>query len=146
MSRVCSMEDDGISNACTMKVIMKRPVTSTPASEARNSTVVSRGFSSCSLSFLATRLLVQRFRNSPDQPQRAVPACDLHDMTQCIKEPVKFITGSYWPGRRIGATHRPVDHQRPAHNVLLRYKSPVPAVQAVVAIVPHHKIAALRHD
>src|SRR5579864_5540197 len=86
ISSVFSIEAEGISNACRIKVIMKRPVTSTPASEARNSTVVSLGFSACNLSFFATRLLVQRFRNSSDQPQRAVPACDLHDMTQCIKE------------------------------------------------------------
>jgi len=34
-----------------MNVMMKSPVTSTPAREARNSTVVSRGFSSLGVSF-----------------------------------------------------------------------------------------------
>src|SRR5712692_9852417 len=46
MSSVSSMELEGISNACSTNVMMKRPVTSTPPREARNSTVVSRGCSS----------------------------------------------------------------------------------------------------
>ena len=45
MSRVFSIELDGISNACMTKVMMKSPVTSTADSEERNSTVVSFGFS-----------------------------------------------------------------------------------------------------
>ena len=51
ISRVFSIELDGISNACTTNVMMNNPVTSTAASDARNSTVVSLGFSSASLSF-----------------------------------------------------------------------------------------------
>ena len=39
------MELEGISNACRINVIIKSPVTSTPASDARNSTVVSLGLS-----------------------------------------------------------------------------------------------------
>src|SRR6266852_4817473 len=46
MSSVSSLELEGISNACSTNVMMKRPVTSTPPREARNSTVVSRGCSS----------------------------------------------------------------------------------------------------
>jgi hypothetical protein len=46
MSSVSSIELEGISNACSTNVMMNSPVTSTPAREARNSTVVSRGFSS----------------------------------------------------------------------------------------------------
>src|SRR2546423_11837478 len=45
ISRVFSMELEGISNACRLKVMMNRPVTSTAAMEAINSMVVSRGFS-----------------------------------------------------------------------------------------------------
>src|SRR3954453_15866038 len=45
MSSVSSIEDEGISNACTMNVMMNRPVTSTDAMEAMNSAVVSLGFS-----------------------------------------------------------------------------------------------------
>ena len=50
------MELEGISKACKTNVMMNSPVTSTAASEARNSTVVSRGFSSFGglLSFLDT--------------------------------------------------------------------------------------------
>ena len=39
ISSVFSIELDGISNACTTKVMMNSPVTSTAASEERNSTV-----------------------------------------------------------------------------------------------------------
>jgi hypothetical protein len=45
------MELEGISNACRMNVIMNNPVTSTPAKEAKNSTVVSRGLASRAVSF-----------------------------------------------------------------------------------------------
>jgi hypothetical protein len=58
------MELEGISNACTMKVMMKRPVTSTAASEARNSTVVSRGFSGSVFCFLAAKSLSLQARDS----------------------------------------------------------------------------------
>jgi hypothetical protein len=50
---VFSIELEGISNACTTKVMMNNPVTSTAASDDRNSTVVSRGFSSTSIFSLA---------------------------------------------------------------------------------------------
>ena len=46
ISSVFSIELDGISNACTTNVMMNSPVTSTAASDDRNSTVVSLGFSS----------------------------------------------------------------------------------------------------
>ena len=46
-----------IANACTMKVMMKRPVASTPARDARNSTLVSFGLAS----FLDSRFLLCRF-------------------------------------------------------------------------------------
>ena len=60
MSSVFSIELDGISNACTTNVMMNNPVTNTAASDERNSTVDSLGFSSAksstrtvSLSFFA---------------------------------------------------------------------------------------------
>ena len=45
MSRVFSIELDGMVKACSAKVIMNSPVTSTMAIEAINSEVVSFGFS-----------------------------------------------------------------------------------------------------
>ena len=44
ISRVFSIELDGMTKACNAKVMMKRPVTSTAAIEAMNSGVVSLGF------------------------------------------------------------------------------------------------------
>src|SRR6202044_1752017 len=90
-----SMELDGISNACTMNVIMNRPVTSTAASEARNSTVVSRGFSACVSSFVATRFFpikVGRYSPLVDYSKCPVPASKLKQMADCVGEVIKFIT------------------------------------------------------
>jgi hypothetical protein len=59
ISSVSSIELEGISNACTTNVMMNNPVTSTAASEERNSTAVSLGFSSAAglLLLLGRRLL-----------------------------------------------------------------------------------------
>src|ERR1700692_888507 len=54
ISSVFSMELDGISNACTTNVMMNSPVTNTAASDERNSTVDSLGFSSARLSSTTT--------------------------------------------------------------------------------------------
>src|SRR5437868_12530450 len=88
INRVFSIEAEGISNACNTKVMMKRPVTRTPAREARNSTVVSLGFS-CLISFVAN--LVLFFRNLLYQPQSPVPSRDLHQVTHSIDEPGQFV-------------------------------------------------------
>src|SRR5208337_3039401 len=45
-------ELEGISKACKLKVMMNSPTTSTRATEAMNSVVVSRGFSGLDESFL----------------------------------------------------------------------------------------------
>src|SRR5579859_2260271 len=129
-----------------MNVIMKRPVTRTPASEARNSTVVSRGFSSSSLSlsFFFTRL--PRRRNLLHKSESPVPAGDLQDVTQRIQEPVKFITGSKLRTERIRIANRPVDQQRSPDDILARDKPPITAVQTVVAVVAHNKVITLGDD
>src|SRR5581483_7708674 len=139
------------SNAWTTKVMMKRPVTSTAASDARNSTVVSFGFSSAAFfsamsSFLATfalsTVLNPRATYSVYQPQRPVPAGVLKQMGEGIGEPV---SPSAWRFI-VQRLHRPVDQQRPADDVFPRHESPIAAVLAVIAVVTHHKIAALRND
>ena len=77
--------------------MMNRPVTRTAASEARNSTVVSRGFSSCCsscLSFLANGSFSITGGIPPlfDDSKCAVPAGHLKQMGRCISEMIKFIT------------------------------------------------------
>src|SRR5258707_2244638 len=103
ISRVFSIELEGISNACTTKVMMNNPVNSTAASDARNSTVVSRGFSSTSsftwlsltwLSFFATLsnpslfsiyLAAQRVQSTLiHHAQSAVPTRDLKNVRDRI--------------------------------------------------------------
>src|ERR1039457_6454187 len=54
ISSVFSIELDGISNACTTNVMMNNPVPNTAASDERNSTVDSLGFSSATLSSTTT--------------------------------------------------------------------------------------------
>src|ERR1700740_2429567 len=46
---------------------------------------------------------------------------------------------------RFGAFHREIDHQGPAHDVGPRYKSPVAAVKAVLAIIAHHEVVLGGH-
>src|ERR1700677_668106 len=101
MSRVSSMELEGISNACRINVMMNRPVTSTLAREARNSTVVSRGFSlastTTSRSFFGT--LATSFKGfflgaslSAHQPEGAFPARYLEHMSHRVGKVIKSIT------------------------------------------------------
>src|SRR5437667_7192317 len=78
------------------------------------------------------------------QAECSVPARDLHQVSHGIDESGKFIIGG-----RIAcflATHRPVNHQWPANDVLLGYEAPVPTVGAVVAVITHHKVVALRNN
>src|SRR5579863_4049069 len=171
MSRVFSIELDGISNACTTKVMMNNPVTSTAASDAKNSTVVSRGFSSAPLfaslsrsrSFFATMIHPSRLRPqkldqrlvfkgygfrrfSPHQPQRPAPSRDLKNMSDRICEVIKLTTDRRRCRHLAFALHRPVNQQRPPNNILLRHKSPIPAVVTIVAIVSHHEIMPLGNN
>src|SRR5271167_4933932 len=120
ISRVFSMELEGISKACTMKVMMNRPVTSTAAREARNSTVVSRGFSACVFFFMATKFCPVNGRCTPlvDYSKCPIPARYLKQMADRVGEVIKFITRR---GRNrqiiLHAPHRPIDQQRTSDNV-----------------------------
>src|SRR5664279_98421 len=158
MSSVSSIELDGISNACSTNVMMNRPVTSTPASEARNSTVVSCGFSSTgfplpmtsSFSFFGTFAI--RFRGflfsapssehpSAHQPESSFPARYLEQMSYRVGKVYKSITH----GRRswkiiIQIARRPINQKRASNDIFARHESPVPAVLAVIAIVTQNKI------
>src|SRR5579864_1138472 len=151
MSSVFSIELEGISNACTTKVMMNKPVTSTAASEARNSTVVSFGFSSFGvsesgfslppftstlLSLFATITFPYFLKISVYQPQRAIPARDLEEVRHGIRHMLQPA------GRRIrvNGLHRPVNQQRPPDDIFARHEAPVTAVLAVIPVVPHHEI------
>src|SRR5262249_22267302 len=145
---VSSIELEGISKACRTNVMMNRPVTSTAASEARNSTVVSRGFSGCAvLSFLANFRFPRMFCQLTYQPECPIPASHLQEMRNRVSEMVEFITQRR--RRRqitVGRTNGPVNEQRPADNVFPRDKSPIPAVGAVVPVVSHHEVVSLGHN
>src|ERR1700687_3111249 len=132
MSSVFSMELDGISKACSTKVMMNRPVTSTAANEARNSTVVSRGFSSLTLSFSFLANLYPVPLNycvlTVHHSKRAVPARHLKQMGRGVGEVDEFITR-----RRchrhilVRVPHRPVNQQRPSDYIFLGHEAPVTA-------------------
>src|SRR3984893_1687853 len=146
------MELDGISKACRTKVMMNSPVTSTAASEARNSTVVSRGFSSGLFSFLVTCLGTGPFPTGAlsalsNHSKRAVPPGHLKQMGRRIGEVNEFITGS----RRsrhvlIRVSDRPVDEQRTSDDIFLGHEPPVATVQTLVPIIAQNKIISLRND
>src|SRR5580692_6907236 len=132
-----------------MNVMMNRPVTSTAAKEARNSTVVSRGFSACVFSVLATRFCPVNGRCPPlvDYSKCSVPPRHLEQMTECIREVIEFITRRRRNGQVIFHTpHRPINQQRPPHNVFPRHKAPVAAIVTVVSIIPEHEIIPLRDN
>src|ERR1700683_161161 len=169
MSRVSSMELEGISNACRINVMMNRPVTSTPASEARNSTVVSWGFSStvCSSSFLLTKTAFSffgtvaiRFRgfhfasgrakhpNShtflTHQPKSTFPARDLEHVSHRVSEMKKSITHGWRSGKIVAhITRRPINQKWASNDVFSRHESPIAAVLAVIAVITQHEILSL---
>src|SRR3954471_6204285 len=116
ISSVFSIELEGISNACTMKVMMNNPVTNTPAREARNSTVVSRGFSSCFFSSFFLSVFGNLFsfcsklQDLTHHAESPVPAGDLEQMGNRVRETKKFISGSGTVCPILRRTpHRPVD-------------------------------------
>src|SRR5205814_8063240 len=115
--------------------MMKSPVTITPARDARNSTVVSFGFSSFCFSFSFFANILSPVPNSLHQPQCPVPTRNLHNMFHRIQEPVKFITGSRRADLRVSGPQRPINHQRTSHDVLLPDKAPVAAVIPIVTSV-----------
>src|ERR1022692_2799360 len=143
ISSVFSIELEGISKACTMNVIMNRPVTSTAARDARNSTVVSRGFSTCVFSFLATRFCPVSGRCPPlvDYSKCAVPACQLEQMADCVGEMIKSITrgGRSWHFV-LDTAHRPIDQQGTPNDVFPGNEAPVAAIEALIAIITEHEI------
>src|SRR5437868_5534170 len=165
MRRVFSIELEGISNACSTNVMMNKPVTSTPAREARNSTVVSRGFSSTSFSlsrtssfsffgtfgthfrgFCSPRTLI-RAPVSAHQPEGSFPARYLQQMSYRVGEVIKSITHARRSGEIVVQTaRRPVNQKRTSNDIFARHESPVPAILAVIAIVTQNKIVALGND
>src|SRR5271166_3829409 len=166
ISSVFSIELEGISNACTTNVMMNRPVTSTAASEERNSTVVSFGFSFSTLfsglsSFFATLNVpvpngifsaqisrpetARRWEYSVYQPESAVPARDLKDVSDGVRHVIQPARDRS-RGVPVPVLHRPVNDQRSSNNVFLRHESPIAAVQAVVAVVAHHEVVSFRNN
>src|SRR5581483_916730 len=146
MSSVCSIELDGISNACTINVIMNSPVTSTEASDARNSTVLSRGFScrsffaTVSFSFVSVRKLIH-------QPERPVPSRNMEDVSEGINEVAELLSrGAYTSLVVVSAANGPIYNQRSSNDVLTRHKSPIAAIKTLIPIVAHDEVLARAHD
>src|ERR1700752_679794 len=105
--------------------MMNSPVTSTAARDARNSTVVSLGFTSagmvCTLFSLFANVrsvpekqcLVREGRSSVYQPQGSVPARVLEDVGQRVCKAVSFARRSI----RVKRLHRPVNQQRSSYDI-----------------------------
>src|SRR6202041_1255815 len=159
ISRVFSIELEGISNACTTKGMMNNPVTRPAASDDRNSTLLSRGFSSRSLfaflSFFATVInpsqpafeAILSAETLIHQPQRPVPPRDLEEMRGCVNKVRQFASyGTWCSDLAISFLYRPVNQQRPPNNIGLRHKPPIAAAVTIVPILPHHKIMSLGNN
>src|ERR1035438_2596023 len=107
------MELEGISKACRINVMMNKPVTRTPAREARNSTVVSLGFSSSTtiFSFLDTfgirfRRISSRTSSLAHQPESPFPASYLEQMRDRVGKVIKSITHTWRAGKIVGQSAR----------------------------------------
>src|SRR5208337_3837851 len=150
ISRVFSIELDGISNAWSTKVMTNRPVTTTMAMEAMNSGVVSFGFAaffgggSCALPGTArARLLLPAKCVLPHLPrqallhrsQHAVPAQTLGQVGHIVRQTRKSIRRPLAADGWSGPVHRPVNEQGTANHVFRGHKAPVARIVAVVAVI-----------
>src|SRR6202521_2243708 len=153
------MELEGISKACNTNVMINRPVTSTAASDARNSTVVSPGFSSAGflLSTISFSLfgkfgihVEELFISAPSsahQPESTFPARYLEQMSYRVGKVIKSITHGWRSGKIVvQIARRPVNQKRTPNDIFARHESPVPAVLAVIAIVTQNKIVILGNN
>src|SRR5579883_3128150 len=142
------MELEGISNACRLNVMIKRPTISTAAMEAVNSSLVSFFFGSCSRSFsgfafFALKVftlinpLVLECRVSMNDAQGALPAHRSSQIFQVGDQTRQFITDTRLLrfGDRMRNSMRKIDDQRAANDIFAGDKSPIAAVRAVVAVV-----------
>src|SRR5664279_1017684 len=115
ISSVFSMELDGMTKACRVKVMMKSPVTSTAAIEAMNSGVVSLGFvggASCAGSTgtdlpafsldpkIVDLLVVSLRRELLRNPEHAVPAQASERVNGTVSQSRKFTRPSNFSGFR----------------------------------------------
>src|SRR5258708_4974198 len=106
---------------------------------------------------MLVRLLVFRFRIQrlfPDvnswalvhKVKGAAPPGFIEEVTQGVENIVATLLQALI---RIGTgwhIERPENKQRTADNVGARNKSPVPAVEAGIAVVAHHEVTAVRHN
>src|SRR5438477_6820739 len=74
--------------------------------------------------------------------QGPVPARQLKNVQQHVPETIKFITAR---GAGLAVLQRPIDQPRPPDYTLRRNKSPIAAVQAVLAIVAEDEVAPARN-
>src|SRR5215467_4887206 len=161
MSRVFSMELEGISNCWMTKPRMKSPPTKTAASPAMVSGRVS--FSLCVFSsffFVSVSTLVGKVlflktssgfglcihdQASAHQVKHTAPAGMIKEMDYHMQHKA----GAFHPGGMlplIGRRYkRPIDKHGPSYNVLAGDKPPVATIQAVFSIIAHPEVVALRH-
>src|SRR5579864_1797687 len=135
ISNVFSIELDGISNACTTKVMMNSPVTNTAASDDRNSTVVSFGFSSTlffskTASLFATFVFRQVATWCLRSGRAALARLELA-FTQSLNDPMTQSPSVYQPQRPVPARdlkdvrHRICQMLQPALNRSRRIAIPI---------------------
>src|SRR6202158_5047224 len=96
------------------------------------------------LNFAPARFM-RRWKYSVYQSQRAVPARDLKDVSNRVREVIEPALNRR---RRIfvPVPYRPVNDQRLADNIFPRHESPIAAVLAVIAVIAQNEIMPLRNN
>src|SRR5262249_40212113 len=123
-----------MAKVCPTKVMINSTITSVTASEAMNSTDVSRDFSSFVSLFSGIGTCLPGLILL-DQPERAIPAGDLRNVGDSICKMEKPVANRRRRRHVVQFAQRPIYDERPPNHVFLRHEPPVPAVRAVVAIV-----------
>src|SRR5882724_12216961 len=135
ISRFCSIEPEGILNACTMKVRAKVAKITAIRSASRYSRETD--FSVC--------IEVGVGGSLADQPEGSPPPCIGHEVQGRAAE-VPGLVADTLPGAALrAAAIRPVDEQGAALEHLGRQRSPEARVPGVLPVVPHAEVVALGH-
>src|ERR1700757_1025260 len=83
-----------------------------------------------------------RWKYSVYQPKRAVPARDLKDVSDGVREVIEpALNRRRWIF--VPVPHGPVNDQRLADNIFPRYESPIVAVLAVIPVIAQQEKMAL---
>src|SRR3569833_3039238 len=82
---------------------------------------------------------LQQLSTSASYVERALPARVSKEVQRHMRNPGDIVANAGLLKFTFSGLERPVIEERPAHDILARDKAPISRVEAVVAIVAHHK-------